>query len=264
MENQITKTIPKTGIATLQTPLNQQEPEQVLAFAKKAAQALMQVVNSQSKQFTIRGERYLDFQSWQTLARFYNVTVGIEWVKSEANEKKVFGYSARAVVYQSGNIISSAEASCFRDEPNWKSKPSHQLKSMAQTRSCAKALRNVLSWVSVLGGFKPTPAEEVINVSKESNSIPVSCEPYNEEPIGMAEEYTEQDAIADRAEEEKNEEEKGKITEKQEKFLKELIIEKVEDEDDRESQLSNLSLMPKWEASELISELLEQPKAMAY
>lgn len=39
--------------------------------------------------------------------------------------------------------------------------PLYQLASMAQTRACAKALRNVLSWVAVLAGYKTTPAEEL-------------------------------------------------------------------------------------------------------
>jgi len=39
--------------------------------------------------------------------------------------------------------------------------PLFQLKSMAQTRACAKALRNVLAWVVVLAGYRPTPAEEL-------------------------------------------------------------------------------------------------------
>ena len=34
---------------------------------------------------------------------------------------------------------------------------------MAQTRAGAKALRNVLSWVAVLAGYRPTPAEEIID-----------------------------------------------------------------------------------------------------
>ena len=33
-----------------------------------------------------------------------------------------------------------------------------------QTRACAKALRNVLSWVVVLAGYRPTPAEEMDGV----------------------------------------------------------------------------------------------------
>lgn len=36
-----------------------------------------------------------------------------------------------------------------------------QLRSMAQTRACAKALRNVLAWVVMLAGYKTTPAEEM-------------------------------------------------------------------------------------------------------
>lgn len=39
--------------------------------------------------------------------------------------------------------------------------PLFQLASMAQTRASAKALRNVLSWVVVLAGYRPTPAEEL-------------------------------------------------------------------------------------------------------
>ena len=39
--------------------------------------------------------------------------------------------------------------------------PLFQLRSMAQTRACAKALRNVLAWVVVLAGYRPTPAEEL-------------------------------------------------------------------------------------------------------
>lgn len=39
--------------------------------------------------------------------------------------------------------------------------PLYQLASMAQTRANAKALRNVLAWVAVLAGYRPTPAEEL-------------------------------------------------------------------------------------------------------
>ena len=39
--------------------------------------------------------------------------------------------------------------------------PLFQLRSMAQTRAAAKALRNALAWVVVLAGYEPTPAEEL-------------------------------------------------------------------------------------------------------
>lgn len=43
--------------------------------------------------------------------------------------------------------------------------PLYQLASMAQTRACAKALRNVLARVVVLAGYRPTPAEEMTGVT---------------------------------------------------------------------------------------------------
>ena len=39
--------------------------------------------------------------------------------------------------------------------------PMFQLRSMAQTRACAKSLRNILAWVAVIAGFKATPVEEM-------------------------------------------------------------------------------------------------------
>lgn len=42
--------------------------------------------------------------------------------------------------------------------------PQFQLRSMAQTRAGAKALRNALAWVVVLAGYRPTPAEEMDGV----------------------------------------------------------------------------------------------------
>lgn len=48
--------------------------------------------------------------------------------------------------------------------------PLFQLRSMAQTRACAKALRNVLSWIFVLAGFKPGVAEEMIGYEVAANA----------------------------------------------------------------------------------------------
>lgn len=44
-----------------------------------------------------------------------------------------------------------------REEPV----PEYQLRGMAQTRAMSRALRGAFSWVTVLAGFEPTPAEEV-------------------------------------------------------------------------------------------------------
>ena len=137
------------------------DPTAVLAEAKKAATALAQVVAGKKKRVIMNGEQYLEFEDWQTVGRFYGVTAKV--VSTEFMDLSgVQGFQAKAVAIRAdGMEVSAAESMCLNDEPNWKSKPLFQLRSMAQTRACSKALRNVLAWVVVLAGYKPTPAEEI-------------------------------------------------------------------------------------------------------
>jgi hypothetical protein len=142
-------------------------PDATLASAQRAAKALQEVVSKKTKPVKFNGEQYLEFEDWQTVGRFYNVTAEIEWSRFvEFGDAK--GFEARAIARNtvSGQVVSAAEAMCLGDEPNWKAKPLFQLRSMAQTRACAKALRNVLAWVVVLAGYRPTPAEEIADMAR--------------------------------------------------------------------------------------------------
>ena len=60
---------------------------------------------------------------------------------------------------------------CMDDESKWSDKPLFQLRSMAQTRAQAKALRNVLAWVVVMAGYAPTPAEEMDGQNSRNGAI---------------------------------------------------------------------------------------------
>jgi hypothetical protein len=144
----------------------QRAPEIVLEEAQRAAKAIAQVIEAKPKKLQFNGKTYLQFEDWQTLGRFYGVTAvsrSTKFVEFGDDEFAIRGFEATsdALLVSTGQIISSAEALCLSDESNWSSKPLFQLKSMAQTRACAKALRNVLAWVVVLAGYAPTPAEEM-------------------------------------------------------------------------------------------------------
>lgn len=154
-------------------------PSAVLAEAHTAAKSLKDLISKKKKPVMMNGEQYLEFEDWQTVGGFYGAkakVVGTEYVEI-GNAK---GFKARAVVVDgSGNEISSAEALCLNDEEKWSTRskfewkdgkkekvgdvpvPTFQLMSMAQTRACAKALRNVFAWVVVLAGYAPTPAEDM-------------------------------------------------------------------------------------------------------
>lgn len=153
------------GIAISQQPKTlvlEGDPESQLAFAMKAANALMQAVKQKKNPVMIRGEQYLEYGDWQTLARFFGATASVAWSKKLVSDKNEFvGYEARAEVLHNGVVISAAEAMCMRNERNWKDRDEFMLRSMAQTRASAKALRNAYGWVAELAGMKATPAEEM-------------------------------------------------------------------------------------------------------
>lgn len=163
----------------------QRSPQETLDEAKKAAVALQTVISSKPRKVMFNGEQYLEFEDWQTVGRFYGITAKVERTEY-VTYGNVSGFSARAVAIRSdGMEISAAEGECLNDEDKWSHRPKYewrpradgngnekiqigdepvplfQLKSMAQTRACSKALRNVLAWVVVLAGYRATPAEEL-------------------------------------------------------------------------------------------------------
>ncbi len=170
------------------------DPKQVLAEAMVAAKALKDVISLKSKPVIFNGEQYLEFEDWQTVAKFYGVTarvISTEYV--DIGGAKGFLARADAVLIKTGMVISGAEAMCLNDEEKWTSRtkyewkegkkikvgevpvPMFQLRSMAQTRACAKALKNVLAWVVVLAGYNATPAEDM--TGSENASPPVTPKP---------------------------------------------------------------------------------------
>jgi len=165
-------------------------PELVLEEAQKAAAALTKVIKGKKKPVIFNGEQYLEYEDWQTLGRFYGVVAKVRSTKFvDFGDVQGFEAAADALLVTTDQVISSAEAMCLNDEEKWSMRPKYewrgpqnnrqrikvseepvplfQLRSMAQTRACAKALRNVLSWVVVLAGYRPTPAEEIDGVERD-------------------------------------------------------------------------------------------------
>jgi HD-GYP domain-containing protein (c-di-GMP phosphodiesterase class II) len=146
----------------------QRAPEIVLQEAAKAAQALRDVIERKPSKVVINGKTFLQFEDWQTLGRFYGVTVAAR-TTNYIEQGRVRGYECHAeAIRADGQVISAAQAMCLDDEKTWHDKPLFQLRSMAQTRAQAKALRNVLAWVVVMAGYSPTPSEEM---TENRNSI---------------------------------------------------------------------------------------------
>jgi len=185
--NKTTK--PETGrVLAKKEPvsLNLASPTQEIKAGTEAATALMNIVNKNRWAIKIQGKKYLVFEAWQTLGRFYGLTVKTGKTKFvEYGEAKGFEATAE-VLNKAGQVVGGSEAVCLSDEPNWKGKPLYALKSMAQTRAGAKAMRQLLSWVAVLAGYEPTPKEEVPDEGfKKSFSRPAKT-PGQVKPASIA------------------------------------------------------------------------------
>lgn len=166
----------------------ERDPDAILDEAHRAAQAIKKVIDSRSKPLIINGEKYLFYEDWLTVGRFFGIvprTISTKVVKATEH---VRGYVARAeaVEVKSQLVVSAAEAMCLTDEPTWTNRPKYewneqqkksvkvqkpvpraQMFSMAQTRACAKAVANCTRWVVVLAGYQATPAEEMDEFNQE-------------------------------------------------------------------------------------------------
>ena len=159
-------------------------PNQQVIEGKRALRELKALVQRRPDKLVIGGKQYLYFSDWQILGAFFGITASVVETAEITREKlpaleskftflEVIGFTARAIAMRDGKEVSAAEAECLFEEPNWAKKPRFQLRSMAQTRACAKALRNCLQWVVRLpdSKFAEESAEEVDQANKDVNTL---------------------------------------------------------------------------------------------
>jgi len=164
MDSQLTLIDNNVGLAI--------EPKEAIKQASLAAKALQDVIEQRPEKVVINGKTYLTLEDWQLIGHFYGMAARVtstNYVEFPDPEYgSVRGYEAKAEVIRlkDGLVIGSGESMCMNDEKKWSNKPMHALRSMAQTRACAKSLRNMLAFVPVLAGYGATPAEELTSIEK--------------------------------------------------------------------------------------------------
>lgn len=163
------------------TQLDLISPGQQIKAGQRALSELKALVQRRPDKLVINGKQYLYFPDWQILGAFFGITAAVTETAEITKEVpstdgkftflEVIGFTARAIAMRDGKEVSAAEAECMFEEPNWGKKPRFQLRSMAQTRACSKALRNCLQWVVRLpdSKFAEESAEEV-SVNEQGQS----------------------------------------------------------------------------------------------
>jgi hypothetical protein len=146
-----------------------QQPKDIMEYGEKAAivlKGMLEKFKEAKIVVDIAGRRYMRFEGYQAVGQFCKTSVAIEWARPVKDADKLVGFEAKANVLDStGRVIGSAESFCGIDEPRWAKAPIFQIKSMAQTRAAAKALRNLYGWVVQMADVDATPLEEMEDVT---------------------------------------------------------------------------------------------------
>jgi hypothetical protein len=138
-------------------------PEDMMTVAARMATLLSDMIRKRGLISKISGREYVQCEGWTCLAAMMGVTPH-EITNLENDDGS---YTATIELRSTdGRTISRASAECGRDEQRWMEMPPYARRSMAQTRATGKACRLAFSWIMVMAGYAPTPAEEMSHDSE--------------------------------------------------------------------------------------------------
>lgn len=159
---------------TTNTVILGQSAEVAFQQATEAMSYLRKFLVDRPNKLVIGGKQYLEYRDWQFLGMHFGITPRVDHVEEiniiQDERLKFIGFKSTASAIRDDKVLSTAVMECTRQEPNWTNKPRFQICSMAETRACAKVLRNVLSWVFALPeseGIEHTASVEELNNGQE-------------------------------------------------------------------------------------------------
>lgn len=156
-------------------------PRQIIAQAEEQATLLMEIVQRKTLYATIEGKQYLEAEAWETILAFNRVVPDTDWVEPIREDGEIVGYNAKVSLWKYGERTGGAIMSCGLDEFPCRGKEGQAkhkaAKSAAQTWALSKAARMQYSYIVVLAGYQPTPAEEMR--SETDKASPYYCEEHD-------------------------------------------------------------------------------------
>ena len=144
-------------------------PIEVIQQATEQANALMNIVEQKKLYAIIQGKRYLEVEAWEVIGAFNRVSAITDYVKPiTGKNQEIIGYEAKVNLFKGETMVGSGVMTCGLDEFPCKGKEGQAKNkaaiSAAQTWATSKAYRLNYSWVAVLAGYQPVPAEEMTHI----------------------------------------------------------------------------------------------------
>lgn len=140
-------------------------PSEVIENATTQAKLLMNIVEQTGCFQLIAKKKYLQVEAWETIGAFNRTHAETESISQIVTDGQVIGYQAKVQLWKDGQVIGGAVMPCYFTENCCKGKEGdakHKAcMSAAQTFATSKAYRMNFSYVAILAGYQPTPAEEM-------------------------------------------------------------------------------------------------------
>lgn len=154
-------------------------PRGMIEAAHEIAALLADIIKERQLYTMISGKAHVRIEAWTTCLAFLGITAQEEWCKVRETDSGDV-YEVYVGLYDStGRKIGGASAECGGpDEKMWAKRPANARRSMAGTRATGKAARLIASWILVMAGYNPTPAEEMGDAANETPT-PIK-KPYKE------------------------------------------------------------------------------------
>jgi len=146
-------------------------PEEVVAGATTQARLLWDIVEKTKCFQEISGKKYLQVEAWETIGSFNRTHAETESIAPILKDNETIGYQARVQLWKDGVVVGGAIMPCYFTENCCKGKESDakhkSCMSAAQTFATSKAYRMNFSYVAILAGYEPTPAEEMTGTASD-------------------------------------------------------------------------------------------------
>ena len=150
---------------TLREAGMQISPAEVVETATTQAKLLMNIVEQTKCYQEISGKKYLQVEAWETIGAFNRTHTETETITPIIKDNETIGYQAHVQLWRDGIIVGGAIMPCYFTENCCKGKEGDAKHkaciSAAQTFATSKAYRMNYSYVAILAGFQPLPAEEI-------------------------------------------------------------------------------------------------------
>jgi len=139
----------------------QMRPEEVIERASQIATQLAKIIKDRQLSTRIRDKDHVRVEGWTTLGAVLGV---IPRERQTTRTEQGFESYVELIRTSDGLVVGGASAICSWAEPRWSKADDYAVRSMAITRATGKAYRLGFSWIMVLAGYSPTPAEEMDQV----------------------------------------------------------------------------------------------------